>query len=946
MLSVLDRKTNTVTHYEFEDREPSGNVKPYITFMAEDHDGNLWLATHGAGLLKFDREHQRFIRFHNDISDPESLPQNDVENLFADEEGNMWGSLGRMGLIHFGTQPLPFKRLPRDPDNPNSKVERFIGALYADREGILWVGTPDRLNRIDREAGRYTSYHRTDWPAGNIDVIAIGEDSFGNLWIGTYGHGLLRFDRSTGHFKVYRHDAAHSYSLSSDIVTRLLVDHNRTFWVATADGLNRFDPATEHFTEYKLDPQRHIQSYLDLAEDRQGMLWLGTDSSGLHQFDPATGRFTVYEHDMIRPDSLSNNRVNSVHFDRSGVLWLGTQDGLDKFDSKTGAFTVFLRREGLPTSAIGCILEDGHGDFWMSTNNGVTKFNPQTQYFKNYSIVDGLPGPDLTGWGACSKSAKGEMFFGGFSGATAFFPENVTESSYVPPIVLTDFRLFGSSVTLQIGSPLRKPINYTGTITLSHDQNIFSIGFSALSYLNAPANRYSYRLEGLEQRWNEVGSDQRVATYTTLAARDYTFRVEGATSRGRWDEPGTILHIQILPAWWNTWWFRLVSVALGLALLWSILKLRTREAQRQERKLRDVIETMPTFAWTALPDGSVDFANRYWQEYTGLSGEQTAGSGWKAAVHPEDLERHLGKWRASVAKGDPFESEVRYRRASEGQYRWFLARAVPLRDERGKILKWYGTSIDIEDRKRAEQLRADLAHINRVTTMGELTASLAHEIKQPITASVISAQTCLQWLEADHPDLQEACAASKRSVEASRRACDIIDRLRSLYKKSPPQRESVNVHEICREIFMLLRDEAAGCAVSIRMDFAVDLPSVLGDRVQLQQVLMNLMLNGIEAMKGTGGILTIKSELDQDRRVLIAITDTGVGLPADNTDQIFNAFFTTKSSGSGMGLAISRSIIESHDGHLWATSNSGPGATFHFTLPAASEAKRIPRIGA
>ena len=367
---------------------------------------------------------------------------------------------------------------------------------------------------------------------------------------------------------------------------------------------------------------------------------------------------------------------------------------------------------------------------------------------------------------------------------------------------------------------------------------------------------------------------------------------------------------------------------------------RAEEAIRQsEKQLRDVIETIPTFVWTALPDGSIDFANRHWEEYSDLSSELTAGSGWEAAVHSEDLKRNAEKWRASTATGEPFENEVRFRRA-DGEYRWFLVRAVPMRDTRGNIVKWYGTTTDIEDRKRAEQLQADLAHINRVTTLGELTASLAHEIKQPLAATVTSASACLQWLKREQPDLERARSAASRIVADGMRAGDIIERLRSLYKKSLPQRELLDVNETVGEMVVLLRGEANRYAVSIRTDLAPHLPKIMADRVQLQQVLMNLMLNGLEAMQETGGALTVKSELSPGRPLVISVSDTGVGLPAEKVDEIFNAFFTTKPQGSGMGLAISRSIVESHGGRLWATANDGRGASFHFTLPtAAPEAK-------
>ncbi len=220
--------------------------------------------------------------------------------------------------------------------------------------------------------------------------------------------------------------------------------------------------------------------------------------------------------------------------------------------------------------------------------------------------------------------------------------------------------------------------------------------------------------------------------------------------------------------------------------------------------------------------------------------------------------------------------------------------------------------------------------------LGELAASISHELKQPISAAVMDAQAILRWLNRDQPDLDEARRAAAAIVKDGRLAADIIDRLRSLYKKTPPQRESVDVAEIIDETILLLRSEADEYAVSIGTDLAADLPKITADRVQLQQVLMNLMLNGIEAMKERGGLLRVKTGRGECGQVLISVSDTGVGLPAGRADDIFNAFFTTKPQGSGMGLAISRSIVESHGGRLWAASNDGGGATFHFTLPAAS----------
>jgi len=249
------------------------------------------------------------------------------------------------------------------------------------------------------------------------------------------------------------------------------------------------------------------------------------------------------------------------------------------------------------------------------------------------------------------------------------------------------------------------------------------------------------------------------------------------------------------------------------------------------------------------------------------------------------------------------------------------------------------------ERKHAEEARreaqAELARVSRVTTMGELTASLAHEVNQPIAAAVTNANTCLRWLTRDHPDLEEAREAASRIVKDATRAAGIISRVRLLFKKSTPQRELVDVNEAIREMIVLLRSEAARYNISVGTELAANLPQVMGDRVQLQQVLMNLMINGIEAMKEVDGAreLAVTSQRTEKEEVLVSVSDTGVGLPPQQADQIFNAFFTTKPHGTGMGLRISRSIVESQGGRLWAADNSPRGASFHFALPTKMEAK-------
>jgi PAS domain S-box-containing protein len=371
--------------------------------------------------------------------------------------------------------------------------------------------------------------------------------------------------------------------------------------------------------------------------------------------------------------------------------------------------------------------------------------------------------------------------------------------------------------------------------------------------------------------------------------------------------------------------------------------------QSSEDRLRRVINTIPAHVWSTLPDGSVDFINQRLLESTGLSIEALLGSGWLSIIHPDDRTRFTATWRSALAAGEPAEMEARVWTAQR-DYRSLLVRNVPLRDGHGEIVKWYGTGIDIEDRKRAEEslrkAQGDLAHANRVTTMGELSASLAHEINQPISGAITNASTCLRRLDRAEPDLEGARVAASRVIRDANRAAEIIDRVKLLFSKGVVTKERLDVNEVIREMELLLHSEATQHAVSVQTKLAADLPLIAGDRVQLQQVLMNLMINGIDAMKAVDGPrqLTLGTQNDNGEQLLVWVADTGIGLPAKEAGQIFNAFFTTKEHGTGMGLRISQTIIEAHGGRLWATDNHPRGANFHFTLAVSSGAGSLVAI--
>jgi PAS domain S-box-containing protein len=385
------------------------------------------------------------------------------------------------------------------------------------------------------------------------------------------------------------------------------------------------------------------------------------------------------------------------------------------------------------------------------------------------------------------------------------------------------------------------------------------------------------------------------------------------------------------------------------------LKIEIAERNRAEAELRtseaylaEAQRLSHTGSWAWTPDtGDI----RYWSEecYRVLGFDPHSGQPRFETFFQRILSDDQPRIAETLekAKRDKAEFEMDYRIVHPvGEIRDVHLVGHPVLTSSGDLVEFVGTVIDVTERRRAEEqaerlreTRADLAHMNRVTAMGELTASLAHEVNQPIAAAVTDANTCLRWLTRDQPDLGEAREAASRVVKDAVRASEIINRIRALFKKGAPQRELVDINEIIREMVVLLRSEATRHAISIPTELSVALPPIIADRVQLQQVLMNLMINGFQAMKDVDGPreLAIKSQPAEDEQLMVSVSDTGVGLPAQHADQIFNAFFTTKRDGTGMGLRISRSIVESHGGRLWAGDNSPRGTSFHLTLPSKAD---------
>ena len=602
-LNRWDHATNTFTRFQHDAQDPSSLRSAKVRALHEDRRGRLWVGTDGGGLSRLDHADGRFVHSLHDPTNPASLSSNVVRTIYEDAHGNLWVGNYAGGINFLDSQDRAFTRYQHNPDEPGSLPHNSASAFLEDAEGQLWVGTDGGgLSLFDAATGRFTPYQhdpRDPTSLSNNAILALCEVRDGTIWVGTRGGGLNRLDKRAGTFERYLPDADDPYSLSDPNVWALLEDREGHLWAGTFDGLNRLIPDTVNaardapsFIRYRHDPADTTSLPHDIVwtlyEDRQGRLWAGTHE-GLSLYDRDRDAFVTYRHDPQNPNSLSHGWVMSIYEDQAGRLWIGTHGGgLNLFDPDTAAFLAYRTEDGLPSDVIYGILEDQRGNLWLSTNKGLSRFNVHTNTFNNYDRSDGLQGLQFNRK-SYFKSRSGELFFGGINGFNRFNPDSVNNNTVVPPVVITDFQLFNKPVALSHGSPLQQHITEAETITLRHDQSVFSFMFAALNFRHPEKNQYAYTLEGFDDDWIYAGAS-RTTTYTNLDPGTYVFRVRGSNNSGLWNTLGASVRVVVKPPLWATWWFRVLGMATVAALLFAAYHIRTHSITRRNKQLQAEID--------------------------------------------------------------------------------------------------------------------------------------------------------------------------------------------------------------------------------------------------------------------------------------------------------------------------------------------------------------------
>lgn len=897
----LSKPSLQITSFRHQAQNPNSLCDDRPVSLCVDAMNRLWIGTND-GLNVLDSGRVHFILHKNIPTDPSSLSNDEVRSLYVDRSGILWiGTYGGGGVNKLDLKLGKFKHYKHSPEQPNSLGNNIVRSFYESRSGIVWIGTHEGLNRFDSEKETFKSYrHQPTDPSSlsHNEVRTVAEDADGTIWIGTEGGGLNKYDpRNEGKFTHYRKNPNDPNSISHDDISSITIDRFGSIWIGTfGGGVDRIarEGNKEQFSHFRNDPtnanslsENRVSS---VFVDSRNVLWVGTFGGGLNRLalnedgKPADNKLTRYRNDAGNPLSIGSDVVFSVSEDKNGNIWIGTNSGLNKLVTNERGEAIFVRlyeRDGLPDNYVYGILPDEEGNLWLSTVQGLSRFTPSGEKgtFKNYDEKDGLQNNEFK-FGSYHKGKSGTFYFGGTHGFNAFKPGDVKDNRHEPPLVFTSFKRYSRSDKLLLDTDMMT-IDNRKEIVLPHNED-FSFEFAALDYTNSQKNGYAYFLEGFDKEWIYAGT-RRFVNYTNLDQGEYVFHVKGSNNDGIWNETGVSLKIVILPPFWKTWWFRIISflALVGLAVTW--FRWRVRHIQKE----KDRLEIEVAERTKEILRQRDDLKNINYKLENTL---QTLQATQTQLVHAEKMSA-LGQMVAGIAH------EI------NNPLTFVDGNLYILEDHLGRwdsIISDYEEVIESND---VERMKSGMESIKK-----------KHEY---------------DFVKRDTLAIIQSCKKGSQRIKG------IVEELRKFSRVDASGMIPYNVHEGIESTLAILRPYYEG-RIEIVKEFG-KIPLVDALPGLLNQVFLSILTNATEAIHDKGKI-TISSSTEEGR-VVLRFRDDGVGMSPAVVRSIFDPFFTTKDIGKGMGLGLSVSygIVKKHNGDIEVESHEGSGSEFKIILPVSSK---------
>ena len=891
--------------------------------LTEDSAGNVWVATHDAGVYRVD-PHGRLDRW----SAGHGLAYDGVRFVFEDRERNLWVGTSGGGLTRFKARRV------RSYGVEHGIEERVVNSVAVDGDAVL-VGTYGKgLFRF--EGGRAEPVTLPGERGNAVYVQSVLRDRAGRIWVGTFAEGLFVIEGG----RVRHLDPARTGGMNT---IALFEDASGRIWISGGQDVVCFDAGEVRAIDSAGGALAEVRAFAEvdgaiLAASKRAVVRIVEGAA--EPFDDPDGR-PIADVLCIRPTG--------------DAIWMGTRHGLIRL--RPGRTD---RVEGLPFRSVSGIVADDAGYWWLATSEGIVRVHPSdldaaaddefsVPHLQVLGLADGMATSSCSEGRqpVCAKDASGRLWFATGRGIATVDPSSFRTNDVEPPVVIESASHLDPRGIRRIDAVPASGSAPSGEIVLAPGSRRLEIGYAALSFTDPSAVRFEVMLEGLDEAWQDVGL-LRSATYHELSPGHYSFRVRAANNDGVWNERGASLGVVVLPHVWQTWWFRVAMgaalVGVGCVAAWQAAAARGRRRVREEETFRHVVEAAPSAMVLADGHGRIAMTNSQAERDFAYDRRELIGRPVEVLI-PEPIGDHREHTRRGVEGHPAFLTlgngrELRGRRKDGGEFPIEVAH-TPIRVGGDTCVLL--SIMNVSERKRLDielaQQRAELAHLSRTTMMGELSGSLAHELNQPLTSILSNAQAAQQIVAREPVDMVEVRAILDDIVEQDKRAGDIIRRLRGLLTKGDVSREMIDLGELVHDVLRILRSELIEHGVEVRSDLS-ELAPVRGDRVQLQQVLLNLLMNACDAMDALSPEerrLEVLGDV-HGGMVRVGVRDVGTGVAPEVVERLFEPFFTTKARGMGLGLAVCRTIIESHGGAMTAENNAGDGATFWFALPPAEGA--------